>query len=79
MKLHVKAFALACGLTWGAGIFILTWWIMFFEGEFSFLSEVYRGYSISPVGSLVGLAWGFVDGFVGGFIFAWLYNRFIYS
>jgi hypothetical protein len=35
---------------------------------------VYRGYSITPLGSVVGLIWGFVDGLIGGAIFAWLYN-----
>jgi hypothetical protein len=27
MKLSVKAFALACGLIWGLGLFFLTWWM----------------------------------------------------
>jgi len=29
---------------------------------------------MSPLGSLIGLVWGFVDGLIGGAIFAWLYN-----
>ena len=33
------------------------------------------GYSISPMGSVIGLLWALADGFVGGAIFAWLYNR----
>lgn len=74
MKLHVRSFACACGIMWGIGVFILTWWIMLFEGQFSFLTLVYRGYSISPLGSIVGLVWGLVDGFIGGLIFAWIYN-----
>jgi len=32
MKLNVKAFALACGIIWGLGLFILTWWIIAFDG-----------------------------------------------
>jgi CDP-diglyceride synthetase len=35
---------------------------------------VYRGYNISPVGSVLGLVWGFFDALVGGAILAWLYN-----
>lgn len=77
MKLNVKACALACGLTWGIGIFILTWWTIFIEGNFSFLSDVYRGYSVSPLGSVIGFAWAFVDGLVGGAIFAGIYNFFV--
>jgi len=40
------------------------------------LGRIYRGYSLSPIGSVVGLVWAFFDGLVGGAIFAWLYNRF---
>jgi hypothetical protein len=77
MKLNVKAFALTCGLIWGVGLFFLTWWIIAFEGatgEVTFIGRLYRGYTISPTGSVVGLMWALVDGSVGGAIFAWLYN-----
>ena len=77
MKLNVKAFALTAALVCGVGLFLLTWWVILFEGASgvkTFIGLVYRGYSISPVGSLIGLAWGFVDGLIGGAIFAWLYN-----
>lgn len=77
MRLNVKAFALACGLVWGLGLFCLTWWIIAFEGatgELMWIGHIYRGYSVTPMGSLVGLVWGFFDALVGGAIFAWLYN-----
>lgn len=77
MKLNVKAFALTCGLIWGVGLFFMTWWIIAFEGatgEVTFIGRLYRGYTISPTGSVVGLMWALVDGSVGGAIFAWLYN-----
>ncbi len=77
MKLNVKAFALTCALVWGFGLLLLTWWIIAFEGatgEATFIGRVYRGYNISPTGSLVGLGWALVDGLVGGAIFAGLYN-----
>jgi hypothetical protein len=77
MKLNVKAFALACGLVWGLGVFMLAWWIMLFEGatgEVPFLGHIYRGFSISPLGSVIGLVWAFFDGAIAGSIFAWLYN-----
>ncbi len=77
MKLNVKALALTFGIIWGIGLFILTWWIILFEGatgEATFIGRVYLGYRISPLGSLIGLVWAFVDGFIGGAIFAWLYN-----
>lgn len=80
MKLNIKAFALSCGLLWGFGLFVLTWWIIMFEGatgEVTLLGRLYRGYSISGVGSFIGLAWAFADGLLGGAIFAWLYNLLI--
>ena len=77
MKLNVKAFALSCGLLWGFGLLFITWWIIAFDGatdEPTLIGRVYRGYSISPVGSLIGLAWALPDGMIGGAIFAWVYN-----
>lgn len=77
MKLNIKAFAFTCGLFWGLGLFVLTWWIIMFDGatgETTFLGRVYRGYSISGLGSLAGLCWGFIDALIGGAIFAWIYN-----
>ena len=77
MKFNVKAFALTCGLIWGLGLFILTWWIILFDGatgEPTLIGRLYRGYSISASGSFIGLMWAFVDGLIGGAIFAWLYN-----
>ena len=79
MKLNVRAFALSCGIIWGVGLFLITWWIIAFEGvteESTFIARIYLGYRISPLGSIIGLMWAFADGIIGGAIFAWLYNRF---
>ena len=77
MKLNVRAFALTCALVWGLGLFFLTWWIIAFDGstgEITLIGRLYRGYSVSPMGSVIGLVWAFFDALVGGGIFAWLYN-----
>jgi hypothetical protein len=77
MKLDVKAFALSCAITWGLGLLLLTWWIMAFDGpsvQPTWLGRVYRGYMLTPVGSIIGGIWAFVDGLIGGAVFAWLYN-----
>ncbi len=77
MKLNIKAFALTCGLIWGLGLLCLTWWIIAFEGatgDPTFIGRLYRGYSISPLGSIIGMLWAFADAAIGGAIFAWLYN-----
>lgn len=78
MKLNVKAFALTCGIIWGVGLFLFTWWIIAISGatgEPTFIGRVYLGYSISPLGSIIGLVWASIDGLIAGAIFAWLYNR----
>jgi hypothetical protein len=78
MKLNVRAFALTCSVIWGLGVFVITWWIILFEGaigEPTVIGRVYRGYTLTPLGSIIGLVWGLVDGLVGGGVFAWLYNR----
>ena len=78
MKLDVKALALSCGLICGLGLFLVTWWVILLDGpsgEITWVGHVYRGYNISPVGSVIGLAWGLVDGAIGGAILALLYNK----
>ncbi len=79
MKLNTKAFALTCGLVWGIGLMLITWWIILIDGatgEITFIGKVYRGYSISFGGSLMGLVWGLIDGAIGGAILAGIYNYF---
>lgn len=78
MKLNIKAFALTCGIIWGLGLFFLTWWIIAFDGatgEPTMIGRLYRGYTITPIGSVIGLVWAFSDGLIGGAVFAWLYNK----
>lgn len=81
MKLNVRALAVTCGLFWGFALLFITWWIMLFEGatgEVTFIGQVYRGYNISPLGSIIGFVWGLADGLIGGAIFAWVYNYFAF-
>ncbi len=77
MYLNVKSFALALGLVWGFCIFFAAWWIILFEGstgDLLVIGHVYRGFNVSPLGSVIGLIWGFFDGLIGGAIFAGIYN-----
>jgi hypothetical protein len=72
-----EAFGLTCGAMWGLGLFALTWWLIALDGPSkkpTSLGRVYRGYTISPEGSVLGLLWGFFDALLGGVVFAWLYN-----
>ena len=78
MKLNVKAFALSSGIISGLGLFLVTWWKILFQGmtqKATFVGSVFKGYSLSTLGSFIGLVWAFVVAFVGGFLLAWLYNK----
>ncbi len=78
MKLNIKAFAMTCGTLWALGLFSLTWWLIAFggsTGELTLIGKVYLGYTVSPIGSVIGLAYAFFDAWIGGAIFAWLYNK----
>lgn len=77
MRLNILAFAVTCALVWGVGLFLLTWWVIAFEGasaDPTLIGRVYRGYELTPGGSVIGLIWGLLDGAIGGAIFAALYN-----
>ena len=81
MKLNALKFGLAAGIFWAIALFAFTLiaattgygtaWLQ------SVIATIYPGYTVSPVGSVLGLVYGFVDGFAGCFIFAWLYNRLV--
>ena len=74
------ALARTTGLLWGFGLFFLTWWLLLWQPELAgqprFIGLVYRGYTVSAIGSVIGLLWGFADMFVCGLLFGWLYNLF---
>ena len=71
----------SCGLTLGifgaVSMFTLAWWLILIgnaEGPTTLFERAYIGYSFTPLGSVIGAAWGFVDWGIAGAIFAWLYN-----
>ncbi len=75
--LNVGALAVAAAIFWGGAVFLTTWWLILFDGasgESLFLGRIYFGYSVSPLGSVIGLLWGLVDGAISGAALAWLYN-----
>jgi len=79
MRLDTRAFALAFGIWWGGALFLLTWWVILLHGasaDGGAIGQIYLGFSYTPLGSVIGLAWGLADGAIGGFLLAWLYNLF---
>jgi ascorbate-specific PTS system EIIC-type component UlaA len=76
--MNVKAFALAAGLLLGVLLFLATL-VEAARGEghnLILLAVFFIGYSVTYLGSLVALVYGFVSGALIGAAFAWLYNRF---
>ena len=76
--LSIRACGLTLGIFGGASMFFLAWWLILIgnaEGPVTLLERIYIGYSFTPMGSVIGAAWGFVDWGIAGAIFAWLYNK----
>ena len=75
--LSIRSVALTLGIVGGASMFLLAWWLIIIgnaEGPTTLLERMYIGYSLTPLGSVIGAIWGFIDFGIGGAIFAWLYN-----
>ena len=78
MKLNVKAFSLAGGIIWGGSMFVLTWFSILGYGSqdaAAIAKSYYMGYSVSPMGSVIGAVYGLFDAGIGCGIFALLYNK----
>ncbi|VVB90763.1 Uncharacterised protein [uncultured archaeon] len=77
MPLNPKAFGLTAGIIWGLVILVFTLISVSTGYATMFLNiivSIYPGYSISPMGSIIGLIYGFADAFIGFYIFALIYN-----
>ena len=76
--MSIRAFALSTGIFGAVTMFFLAWWLILTgnaDGPPTILERIYIGYSFTPMGSVIGAAWGFVDWGIAGAIFAWLYNK----
>jgi len=76
--MKVKAFAVAAGILWGFLLFAFTLLetVRGVGHTLGALSALYPGYSVTYLGSVAGLVYGFVSGALIGAAFCWLYNRF---
>lgn len=76
--MDVKALGLAGGILWGASVFVLTWLGIMGYGSInaaSMIKAYYIGYSVSPIGSVIGAVYGFFDAGIGCVLLALLYNK----
>ena len=81
MKLRPVALGVALGSVWGVSLFITTW-ISYYTGYGRLFLEVlaqsiYPGYTVTPLGSFLGLSYGFADGFVGAALIGYIYNKLV--
>ena len=82
VRLNGVVSGLATGIIAGGGLFIVTNWLVIKGGDvvgphLSLLGQFLYGYSVTFVGSLIGLAYGLVLGFLVGYAVALLYNWFL--
>lgn len=71
-KCVIKTTALTIGIFWAVCLFLITLAShnTGYADEFlRSIESVYPGYTISVVGSFIGLIYGFLDGFIGTYIF----------
>ena len=76
--MSIRALALTAGIFGATTMFLLAWWLILTgnaEGPPTLFERIYIGYSFTPMGSVIGAAWGFIDWGIAGAIFAWLYNK----
>ena len=75
--MSVRSLALTAAIFGAFTMFFLAWWLILTgnaEGPPTLFERIYIGYSYTPLGSIIGAAYGFVDWGIAGAIFAWLYN-----
>ena len=71
------ALGLAAGVTSGLLLLLATIALVLKGGgalNLGLLSQYFPGYSVTPGGSILGLAYGFTAGFIAGWVFAYVRN-----
>jgi len=78
MKLNIKNFSIAFGITWAAFVLSLGWTAALLgwgDQIVATMASLYSGYDATFLGGIVGALWGFVDGALFGAVSSYLYNR----
>lgn len=75
---HKRALGVAAGLTAGTLVALVTVLQFLVQPDggprIDLLSHYFYGYTVTPVGALIGFAWGFLVGFVAGWFLAFVRN-----
>ena len=79
-KIKTEAMALVSALIGGAGLFVMTAWLVLKDGpqagqHLQLLSNYFVGYSVTWPGAFVGLLYGVLTGGVVGWAVGTIYNK----
>ena len=79
LRLNGNILGIVLGILFSLVIFVATNWLVIKGGpvvgpHLSLLSQYFIGYSVTFVGSLIGVVYAFVLGYLSGLIIAWIYN-----
>src|SRR5262249_42956792 len=82
-KLDRMAFGLSLGVVAGLLLLLATLILVLRGGEvvgpnLQLVSQYFPGYHVTPLGSVLGLAYGFILAFTGGWLFAFLRNAAVF-
>ena len=61
--ISIRSFGLTTGIFGACAMFLLAWWLILngnAEGPVTLFERIYIGYSYTPLGSVIGAAYGFV-------------------
>ena len=80
VQLNAKLLGVVFGVLLGMGLFLVTIFLVLKGGDnvgqhLVLLSQFFPGYSVTYMGSLVGLAYGFAVGMVVGSVLGAVYNK----
>ena len=79
-RLNARAWGIATGLLFGAGLFLATMFLLLKGGEnvgqhLGLLSVYFPGYDVTIPGAFIGFVYGFVAGYALGRVIGAVYNR----
>lgn len=78
-KLNPRAMGLTFGILWSLGLLFMSIIALFSDSYMhnitEFMSTIYIGYELTPIGIPTGMIWAFLDAGIGGYVFVWVYNK----
>lgn len=82
-KIQANILAFVMAILFGLAMFIMTVWLLIKGGpnvgqHLNLLGQYFIGYSVSWIGSIVGLFWGAAVGWLVGWLIGQVYNRIVW-